>query len=160
MLNNVSSPILVRPALGVATSVRIGQLLGLARPRLAKLAAILLGFALSLIFSVAFWIWRKEWSYLFNDDEDVAEMVAIVPSVRWKCRNHWWSFEGQGQTRSFAIVTDGPTVSTMCSLSVYRAFKDIGLPESLPDHSVVTQHSTPVGIPSHTLTITSFPNPC
>lgn len=67
-------------SLGVATSVRIGQLLGLARPRLAKLAAhaaILLGFALSLIFSVVFWIWRKEWSYLFNDDEGEPSLTAI-----------------------------------------------------------------------------------
>ncbi|KAJ3770568.1 multidrug Oligosaccharidyl-lipid polysaccharide flippase [Lentinula raphanica] len=72
-------------ALGVATSVRIGQLLGLARPRLAKLAAhaaLLLGLALSLVFSAIFWIWRKKWAYVFNDDEDVAEMVArILPLV-------------------------------------------------------------------------------
>ncbi|KAJ3765379.1 mate-domain-containing protein, partial [Lentinula raphanica] len=69
-------------ALGVATSVRIGQLLGLARPRLAKLAALLLGLALSLVFSAIFWIWRKRWAYVFNDDEDVAEMVArILPLV-------------------------------------------------------------------------------
>ncbi|KAJ4472762.1 hypothetical protein C8J55DRAFT_537163 [Lentinula edodes] len=66
-------------SLGVAMSVRIGQLLGLARPRLAKLAAhaaILLGFALSLIFSIVFWIWRKEWSYLFNNDEGESSLTA------------------------------------------------------------------------------------
>ncbi|KAJ3984107.1 mate-domain-containing protein [Lentinula detonsa] len=72
-------------ALGIATSVRIGQLLGLGRPRLAKLAAhaaILLGLVLSLVFSAIFWIWRKKWAYLFNDDEDVAKMVAaILPLV-------------------------------------------------------------------------------
>ncbi|KAJ3746894.1 hypothetical protein EV360DRAFT_89996 [Lentinula raphanica] len=62
-------------ALGVATSVRIGQLLGLARPRLAKLAALLLGLALSLVFSAIFWIWRKRWAYVFNDDEDVARWL-------------------------------------------------------------------------------------
>ncbi|KAJ3911849.1 hypothetical protein F5877DRAFT_54838, partial [Lentinula edodes] len=71
-------------SLGQPTSVRIGQLLGLARPRLAKLAAILLGFALSLIFSVAFWIWRKEWSYLFNDDEGEYSLTASeIMSLKW-----------------------------------------------------------------------------
>ncbi|KAF9059682.1 mate-domain-containing protein [Rhodocollybia butyracea] len=72
-------------ALGVATSVRIGQLLGLGRPRLAKIAAyasIVLGLVVSLIFSSIFWVWRKQWAYLFNDDEDVAKMVAsILPLV-------------------------------------------------------------------------------
>ncbi|KAJ3978658.1 mate-domain-containing protein, partial [Lentinula detonsa] len=72
-------------ALGIATSVRIGQLLELGRPRLAKLAAhaaILLGLVLALVFSAIFWIWRKKWAYLFNDDEDVATMVAaILPLV-------------------------------------------------------------------------------
>ncbi|KAE9395990.1 hypothetical protein BT96DRAFT_997156 [Gymnopus androsaceus JB14] len=59
-------------ALGVAMSVRIGQLLGLAQPRLAKLAAyaaIFLGLAISLVFSTIFWVWRRKWAYLFNNDE-------------------------------------------------------------------------------------------
>ncbi|KAJ4493342.1 mate-domain-containing protein [Lentinula lateritia] len=134
-------------SLGVATSVRIGQLLGLARPRLAKLAAhaaILLGFALSLIFSVVFWIWRKEWSYLFNDDEDVAEMVAsILPLVAL-----FQVFDGnagitggvlraRGKQGTGALLNLSAYYVLGVPLGVYLAFKDIGLPESLPDHSVV-----------------------
>ncbi|KAE9382531.1 mate-domain-containing protein, partial [Gymnopus androsaceus JB14] len=72
-------------SLGVAASVRIGQLLGLAQPRLAKLAAhaaFLLGLAISLVFSAIFWVWRNQWAYLFNDDEDVAVMVgSVLPLV-------------------------------------------------------------------------------
>ncbi|KAH7880040.1 mate-domain-containing protein [Lentinula edodes] len=134
-------------SLGVATSVRIGQLLGLAQPRLAKLAAhaaILLGFALSLIFSVIFWIWRKEWSYLFNNDEDVAEMVAsILPLVAL-----FQVFDGnagitggvlraRGKQGTGALLNLSAYYVLGVPLGVYLAFKDIGLPESLPDHSVV-----------------------
>ncbi|KAJ3892408.1 MOP flippase [Lentinula edodes] len=122
-------------SLGVATSVRIGQLLGLARPRLAKLAAhaaILLGFALSLIFSVVFWIWRKEWSYLFNDDEDVAEMVAsILPLVAL-----FQVFDGnagitggvlraRGKQGTGALLNLSAYYVLGVPLGVYLAFKDI-----------------------------------
>lgn len=67
-------------ALGVATSVRIGQLLGLAQPRLAKLAAyaaLLLGLLVSLVFSIILWTWRKQWAYLFTDDEGWVRLVTV-----------------------------------------------------------------------------------
>ncbi|KAJ3791836.1 hypothetical protein GGU11DRAFT_823204 [Lentinula aff. detonsa] len=85
-------------ALGIATSVRIGQLLELGRPRLAKLAAhaaILLGLVLALM--------SLQWSRLF-------------------CL--WLLYS------SAYYVLGVP-------LGIYLAFKDISLPETLPDHPIV-----------------------
>ncbi|KAF5362798.1 hypothetical protein D9757_011004 [Collybiopsis confluens] len=134
-------------ALGVATSVRIGQLLGLGRPRSAKLAAhaaILLGLGLSLIFSSIFWIYRKKWGYLFNNDEDVATMVAsILPLVAL-----FQVFDGnagitggilraRGKQGTGALLNLSAYYVLGVPLGVYLAFKDIGLPSSLPEHPVV-----------------------
>ncbi|KAJ3725316.1 mate-domain-containing protein [Lentinula raphanica] len=174
-------------AVGVATSVRIGQLLGLARPRLANLAAhaaLLLGLALSLVFSAIFWIWRKRWAYVFNDDEDVAEMVArILPLVAL-----FQVFDGnaaitggilrargkQGtgallNLRSvfslievFGVVIHGPTVLYYVlgvPPGVYLAFKNIGLPESLPDHPTISTQAMAMFTAPSSMPSPSFPLP-
>ncbi|KAJ3759628.1 multidrug/Oligosaccharidyl-lipid/Polysaccharide flippase [Lentinula raphanica] len=129
-------------ALGVATSVRIGQLSGLAGPRLAKLAAhaaLLLGLALSLVFSAIFWIWRKKWAYVFNDDEDVAEMVArILPLVAL-----FQVFDGnaaitggilraRGKQGTGALLNLSAYYVLGVPLGVYLAFKKIGLQNLFP----------------------------
>ncbi|KAE9395988.1 mate-domain-containing protein [Gymnopus androsaceus JB14] len=134
-------------ALGVATSVRIGQLLGLAQPRLAKLAAyaaIFLGLAISLVFSTIFWVWRRKWAYLFNNDEDVAVMVAsVLPLVAL-----FQVFDGNaGITGGILRARGKQGTGALLNLSayyviglpfgIYLAFKDIGFPHSIPDHPVV-----------------------
>ncbi|OJA16522.1 hypothetical protein AZE42_00654 [Rhizopogon vesiculosus] len=72
-------------ALGVATSVRIGNLLGEKNARRAGVsanAAILLSAALAAFFSVLLLIFRKSWGYLFNNDVEVVALVAsILPLV-------------------------------------------------------------------------------
>lgn len=78
-------------ALGIATSVRIGQLLGLAQPRLAKLtgySAMLLAFAISFFFTTIFWVWRKQWAYLFSNDEGrfCYYFQTVVGSRTVRCR--------------------------------------------------------------------------
>ncbi|KAJ3725331.1 mate-domain-containing protein [Lentinula raphanica] len=129
-------------ALGIATNVRIGQLLGLARPRLAKLAAhaaLLLGLALSLVFSAIFWIWRKKWAYVFNDDEDVAEMDAsIFPLV------------ALFQVAYYVLGVP---------LGVYLAFKNIGLPESFPDYPTISTQAMAMFTAPSSMPSPSFPLP-
>ncbi|KAF7979304.1 hypothetical protein HWV62_43024 [Athelia sp. TMB] len=68
-------------AMGVAVSVRIGNLLGSSQPRRAGVAAntsILLACLIALLFSVLFMTFRRSWAHLFNDDPAV---VALVSSV-------------------------------------------------------------------------------
>uniref|UniRef100_A0A0W0G3A4 MATE efflux family protein n=1 Tax=Moniliophthora roreri TaxID=221103 RepID=A0A0W0G3A4_MONRR len=66
-------------ALGVATSVRVGNLLGEQRARRAGIVcktAIFIAFVVALVFSLMFFIFRQNWSYMFNEDPEVAAMVS------------------------------------------------------------------------------------
>ncbi|KAI0264617.1 MATE efflux family protein [Gloeopeniophorella convolvens] len=72
-------------ALSVATSVRIGNLLG-EQNALRAAASARVSMVLALIFagisSAIFLTFRKNWGYLFNDDPDVVMLVAsILPLV-------------------------------------------------------------------------------
>ncbi|KAJ6571996.1 mate-domain-containing protein [Mycena capillaripes] len=85
LLSSASTTYQAPFALGVATSVRIGNLLGEFNSTRAKVAAntsILMALALSLVFSAMFTGFRNSWAYLFNDDPVVVELVAsILPLV-------------------------------------------------------------------------------
>ncbi|KAK1227645.1 ethionine resistance protein [Marasmius sp. AFHP31] len=66
-------------ALAVATSVRIGNLLGEQRARRADIAAktaIFIAFCVALVWSAMFFAFRNQWSYIFNNDEEVAAYVS------------------------------------------------------------------------------------
>ncbi|KAJ7089340.1 MATE efflux family protein [Mycena belliarum] len=85
LLSSASTTYQAPFALSVAASVRIGNLLGELNSTRAKVAAntaILMAFALSLVFSTMFMVFRKSWAYLFNDDPVVVDLVAtILPLV-------------------------------------------------------------------------------
>ncbi|KAF8217805.1 mate-domain-containing protein [Mycena galopus ATCC 62051] len=85
LLSSASTTYQAPFALGVATSVRIGNLLGefnSARAKVAAHTSILMALGLSMIFSAMFMGFRHSWAYLFNDDEVVVELVAsILPLV-------------------------------------------------------------------------------
>ncbi|KAL4260757.1 multi antimicrobial extrusion (MATE) family protein [Pleurotus pulmonarius] len=72
-------------ALAVATSVRIGNLLGEEKARRAGIAAntaIVMGVGIAFVWSAMFLIFRKSWALLFNDDPEVVKLVAsILPLV-------------------------------------------------------------------------------
>ncbi|KAI1798396.1 MATE efflux family protein [Ganoderma leucocontextum] len=72
-------------ALGVASSVRIGNLLGEENAKRADVAAkcaILMSLVISAVWSTMFMIFRHSWAHLFNDDPSVVSLVAsILPLV-------------------------------------------------------------------------------
>ncbi|KAI0718352.1 MATE efflux family protein [Cerioporus squamosus] len=72
-------------ALSVASSVRIGNLLGEENAKRASVAtkcAILMSLVISAVWSTMFMVFRTKWAHLFNDDPDVVSLVAsILPLV-------------------------------------------------------------------------------
>ncbi|KAF8554272.1 mate-domain-containing protein [Imleria badia] len=72
-------------AMGVATSVRIGNLLGQGNSRRAGVAAatsVVMAVALGCVFSTIFLVFRHKWSYIFNSDPEVVSLVAsILPLI-------------------------------------------------------------------------------
>lgn len=68
-------------ALSVATSVRIGNLLGQGNSRRAGLVAntsLFMAVATAGIWSTLFLVFRNKWGYLFNDDPDVVRLVSSI----------------------------------------------------------------------------------
>ncbi|KAF8839681.1 MATE efflux family protein [Paxillus ammoniavirescens] len=72
-------------ALSIATSVRIGNLLGQGNARRAGLAAktsLLMAVGIAGVWSALFLTFRNTWAYLFNGDPEVVSLVAsILPLV-------------------------------------------------------------------------------
>ncbi|KAL4073506.1 MATE efflux family protein [Scleroderma citrinum] len=68
-------------SLSIATSVRIGNLLGEGKARRAKIVAhtsIVVAVAIGCIWSITLLVFRKRWAYLFNDDPDVVLLVTSI----------------------------------------------------------------------------------
>ncbi|KAF8755420.1 Multidrug oligosaccharidyl-lipid polysaccharide flippase [Rhizoctonia solani] len=69
-------------SLGMATTVRVGNLLGSGQAQMAKLAAeTAIGMSLIIALTLGitiFMTFRTNWGYLFNNDENVASLVASV----------------------------------------------------------------------------------
>ncbi|KAG2134116.1 MATE efflux family protein [Suillus clintonianus] len=81
LLSTCSSTFQAPFSLGVATSVRIGNLLGEKNARRAGVsanAAIILSAAIAAFFSAVLLIFRKSWGYLFNNDIEVVTLVASI----------------------------------------------------------------------------------
>ncbi|PFH50484.1 hypothetical protein AMATHDRAFT_60888 [Amanita thiersii Skay4041] len=72
-------------SLGIATSVRIGNLLGEQKARRAGAAAntsIIMALMIAAFTSSLFTIFRNSWAYLFNNDPEVVALVgSILPLV-------------------------------------------------------------------------------
>jgi len=81
LLSTISCTFQAPYALGIAASVRIGNLLGeknANRAGVAASAAIFLSIALGVFLSSILVTFRRGWSYMFNNDPDVAALVAEV----------------------------------------------------------------------------------
>lgn len=81
LLSTCSSTFQAPFSLGIATSVRIGNLLGEGNARRAGVsanAAILLSAVIAGFFSAVLLTFRKSWGYLFNNDIEVVTLVASI----------------------------------------------------------------------------------
>ncbi|EPQ53474.1 MATE efflux family protein [Gloeophyllum trabeum ATCC 11539] len=115
-------------ALSVATSVRVGNLLGEENAKRAGIAAnssLLVTLAIASIASTMFMIFRKSWGHLFNDDPAVVELVAsILPLVAL-----FQVFDGLGATTGGILRARGKQFTgAMLNLSGYYL---IGIPFGL-----------------------------
>ncbi|KAJ7594178.1 mate-domain-containing protein [Mycena floridula] len=112
-------------ALSVATSVRIGNLLGEKQAKRAGVAAntaIVMAMALACLFSAMFLIFRNSWAYMFNDDPEVVELVAsILPLVAL-----FQIFDGNSAVTGGILRARGKQVTgALLNLSAYYI---IGIP--------------------------------
>ncbi|KIJ59881.1 hypothetical protein HYDPIDRAFT_117978 [Hydnomerulius pinastri MD-312] len=115
-------------ALGIATSVRIGNLLGeknATRAGVAANAAILLSIALALFLSSVLLTFRKTWGYMFNNDYEVVTLVAaVLPLVALV-----QVFDDSGAVISGILRARGKqTLGAMINISAYYC---IGFPIGL-----------------------------
>ncbi|KAF9254752.1 MATE efflux family protein [Marasmius fiardii PR-910] len=79
LLTSTSATFQAPFALSVATSVRIGNLLGEQRARRAGIAArvgIFIAFLIAMVWSTMFFVFQNQWSYIFNGDSEVATYVS------------------------------------------------------------------------------------
>ncbi|KAG2159453.1 MATE efflux family protein [Suillus bovinus] len=84
LLSTCSSTFQAAFSLGIATSVRIGNLLGEKNARRAGVsanAAILLSAVAAGFFTTVLMAFRKSWGYLFNNDPEVVALVATILPV-------------------------------------------------------------------------------
>ncbi|KAH0581706.1 hypothetical protein H2248_011392 [Termitomyces sp. 'cryptogamus'] len=85
LLSSASTTFQAPFALSVATSVRIGNLLGegnAKRAGIASYTSIIMALGLSAASSTMFIIFKNKWAYLFNNDPEVVLLVAsIIPLV-------------------------------------------------------------------------------
>ncbi|KAB5592882.1 MATE efflux family protein [Ceratobasidium theobromae] len=81
LLVSASTTYQVPFALGVATTVRVGNLLGSGHGKKARVAAemsLCLSFVFALCLSTLYIVFRERWGYLFNNDETVVGVVSII----------------------------------------------------------------------------------
>ncbi|KAG6899440.1 hypothetical protein C0995_005955 [Termitomyces sp. Mi166 len=85
LLSSASTTFQAPFALSVATSVRIGNLLGEGKAKRAGIASntsIIMALALSAASSTMFVVFKDKWAYLFNSDPEVVSLTAsILPLV-------------------------------------------------------------------------------
>ncbi|KAF8546284.1 MATE efflux family protein [Imleria badia] len=115
-------------ALSIATSVRIGNLLGEGNARRAGVAAgtsIVMAVVVGCVFSAILLVFRHQWSYIFNSDPEVVSLVAsILPLVAL-----FQVFDGTGAIIGGVFRARGKQFAgAMLNLSAYYV---LGIPSGL-----------------------------
>ncbi|CAL1709268.1 unnamed protein product [Somion occarium] len=128
LLVSASSTFQAPFALSVATSVRIGNLLGEENAKRAAYAAkgsVLMSVAIGLAWSAMFMVFRRSWAYIFNDDPSVVKLVAsILPIV-----SLFQVFDGLGAVTGGILRAMGKQFTgALLNLSAYYI---IGIPFGL-----------------------------
>ncbi|KAG9313750.1 mate-domain-containing protein [Chiua virens] len=128
LISTVSSTFQAPFALSVATSVRIGNLLGekhATRAGSAANAAVVLSILLALFQSGILLIFRERWGYMFNSDAEVVMLVAaVIPVLALVQIFDQWAAVISGILRARGKQTLGATIN----ISAYYC---IGLPIGL-----------------------------
>ncbi|KAG6915212.1 hypothetical protein DXG01_012683 [Tephrocybe rancida] len=125
LLSSASTTFQAPFALSVATSVRIGNLLGEGKAHRAGIASntsIVMALVLSAASSAMFLIFRNSWAYMFNDDPEVVKLVAsIIPLVAL-----FQVFDGNSAVTAGVLRARGKQVTgALLNLSSYYI---IGIP--------------------------------
>ncbi|KAK8858652.1 hypothetical protein IAR55_002881 [Kwoniella newhampshirensis] len=85
LLSTASTFYQVPASLGIASAVRVGNLLGAGRgweAKWASRACLFLSVTFAVLNSVILLVFRKNWGYLFNNDAEVVHLVAeIMPYI-------------------------------------------------------------------------------
>ncbi|KAF8189379.1 MATE efflux family protein [Pholiota molesta] len=109
-------------ALGVATAVRIGNLLGEFKAKRAGVAAnasIAMAFMIACFTSTLFLVFRQKWAYIFNDDPEVVKLVSsIMPLLAL-----FQVFDGTSAVTGGVLRARGKQfVGALLNLSAYYIF--------------------------------------
>ncbi|KAF7761744.1 hypothetical protein Agabi119p4_9736 [Agaricus bisporus var. burnettii] len=112
-------------AISVATSVRIGNLLGehkANRARVAAITSLFLTLCVAALMSTMFIVFRNSWAYIFNNDPEVVSLVAsIMPLVAL-----FQVFDGTAAVTGGILRAQGKQLSgAVLNLSAYYV---IGIP--------------------------------
>ncbi|KAF9242289.1 mate-domain-containing protein [Melanogaster broomeanus] len=156
LLSTVSTTFQAPYSLSVATSVRIGNLLGEMNHRRAGVAAnasIVLAIALAVLASTIVFTFRRSWGYIFNDDPEVVALVSsVLPLVAlvelFDCANGVISgiLRAQGKQMLGAILNVSGYYAIGLPVGFFLAFKqDLGLPGLWWGINAATLYSSAVG---------------
>ncbi|KAG7092076.1 hypothetical protein E1B28_008455 [Marasmius oreades] len=109
-------------AISIAASIRIGNLLGEQKAKRAGVAAkasLFLGLVVAGVFAIVLLIFRSRWSYIFNEDPNVASMVmSILPLMAM-----FQVFDATGAVTSGILRARGKQVTgAFLNISAYYIF--------------------------------------
>ncbi|KIJ59880.1 hypothetical protein HYDPIDRAFT_161804 [Hydnomerulius pinastri MD-312] len=156
LLSTMSTSFQAPYSLGIAASVRIGNLLGEMNHKRAGVAAnasIVLGIALAALFSAILVVFRRSWGLLFNNDPEVVALVSsVLPLLAlvelFDCTNGVISgiLRARGKQMLGAVLNVSGYYAIGLPVGLYLAFKqDLGLAGLWCGINAATLYASSVG---------------